>query len=172
MFWRIILNVSLIILLVLIQFSLINRLPFVFGYANVLLVMLVYLLILLGPKPALYWFIGAGWLLDTLSFNYWGLHLVAMLSVYFITVYLLTSVFTNRSLYSLIILVIASTIVYDLITAPMLLDSWRNFLIVDTWLVELKKIIANSLATIGLFYVFNLLTKRVQPVFLRQSKKY
>lgn len=172
MFWRIILNIILIILAVLLQISLINRLPLGFGYVNLLLVLLVYLLILLGPKPALYWFIGSGWLLDILSFNYWGLHLAASLLIYFLAVFLLTNVFTNRSLYSLIILVVAATLTYDLITAPLVLENWRSFLNVVTWQMELKKVVANSIATIFLFYIFNLLTTRVQPVFLRQSKKY
>ncbi|MEI6379027.1 MAG: hypothetical protein WCO55_05185 [Candidatus Falkowbacteria bacterium] len=172
MFWRFLLNILLLVGLVIGQLSLVNRLPLGIGYVNLLLVILVYLMVLFGPQLALYWFIGAGWLLDVLSFNYWGLHMIAALLVYVLSFFLLTSVFTNRSLYALMMIVAAATIVFDVVTAPIVLHSWSSVLTSDIWLVEAKKIAANLVATIGLFYVFNILIKRVQPVFLRDLKRY
>ena len=172
MFWRFLFNAILLLGLVVIQLSLVNRLPLGVGYVNLLLVVLVYLMILFGPRLALYWFIGAGWLLDVLSFNFWGLHMAAALLAYALSFFLLTSVFTNRSLYALMIIVMAATLVFDAVTAPLILQGWSSLMVGSIWLVEAKKIAANLVATVGLFYIFNILTRRVQPVFLRDLKRY
>lgn len=153
------------------QLAFLNNLPGSFAYINLLLLILIYIFVIFGPKVAIGWFLGSAWLLDVAQFRFWGLHLLASLIVFGVVYFLLIRVLTNKSLYSILLLVAVAVLLNDLITAPLILNSFNDLRDGSFWLGEFYKIITNLVAGVFLFYIFNLLTRRIQPVFLKQSKR-
>lgn len=80
-------------------------------------------------------------------------------------------------MYAMMFLVGLSTWINDVIIAMTEFDKFTLGEIVNVygysfWLVEWKRIIANLVLTFILFYLSNKITKRIQPVFLRELKRY
>jgi len=171
MYFRIIINLVLVLVLIAFQSSFLNLLPIV-SYLNLLLVISLFVLVMNDLDWAIVWFLLIAFCLDVFSFNAFGIHLMTLGLVLIISYVLLINFFTNRSLYSFLFLVGIATIIYDaslLFVDYLYISSTLFVLPNDFWLDELWRLLANLIATGIIFYILNLFSKRFQPVFLRKK---
>ncbi|MBI4811852.1 hypothetical protein HY798_00145 [Candidatus Falkowbacteria bacterium] len=176
MYGKIILNVFLILTLTAVQLSFISGLPGWLNNFNLILVVLIFILGLGNLRLALAWMIGAGLLLDIFSFSPFGVYLISLSLTAVATNFLLTNFFTNRSLYSLLVLIFFSSLVYNFFLAVInytaLLASGREaifYLGLIFWSAVLKQSVLNALGVLVIFYALNLASKKFKPVFLVKS---
>lgn len=177
MWLKIFLNALAMVIVFSIQKSLIPYLPLGLGYLNLVIIVLISILSVFGARFAFVWFFFLAWLLDIFQFNLSGINFIAMFSVFWLCYFLLHNFITDRSLYSFLILTAVGTLLYDLILAISLLtnNSFQEIFRVygkDLWLTEAKRLAANLILMIFIYNFFHRLTKRIEPVFLREIKKY
>lgn len=134
-------------------------------YFYVPLVVLVFILVSFNLENAVLWFLLYGFLLDLFSFRFFGFYTLLMMVILLIAYFLLSNVFTNRSLYVYCLLVAVSVLLYDFGNYLMFGWSWSGLLN-----LELKRLLANFLLTTVMFYAFGLLSHRLRPVFLIRNK--
>jgi rod shape-determining protein MreD len=174
---KIIINSFLIIALAVTQFSFISGLPHGFNNLNLILVILVYILSRFGGIDfAIWWAIGLGFLLDILSFSYFGTYLVSLSLTIVIADFLLKNFFTNRSLYSFLALTGLTTIIYEFFLNGIyhvisLIDNKSAIISSNFWSAKLVELGLNLVATLILFYLVHSISKRLKPVFLIKERK-
>ncbi len=172
MYVKIIFNGLLIFLLFAVQVAFIPILPGWLSNLNLALVVLVYLLVSGKFVLTMSWAIALGFLFDTLSFVFFGLHLLSIILAVLATNFLLKNFFTNRSLYSFAVLTTFMTLAYN---ALLLFGGFINGLLKQQGSIELTKyywagiteqLFLNLIITVILFYFLNYLSGRFKPVFL------
>ena len=170
--WLVILINAILIWLVLLAQTAVWSLPAGFNFLNIVLVILIYILVIFGPHRAAWWFLAFGWFLDIFQFNAFGANLLALGLCFGIVFFLLSNFITNRSLYSIWLLTVVATFIYDGVLG--LFTAWRF----NDWSIfasvhgELWRLIANLLLATVLFYFFGAVSKRVRPVFLKDFKRF
>lgn len=170
---KIIANLILIFVLAVLEISFASGLPGLAQNVDLLIVALIFVLILSGWRLALLWALTAGLIIDFYSFTPLGMNILGLAAAMVACQFLLNNFFTNRSLYSYIVLTAAATVVYDaVIIAGNLANNF--FVQKDTildfglifWLNKISGVGINiAIAAVG-FYFLNIITKRVRPVFL------
>lgn len=176
MYAKIILNFLLIILLSILQLAFINGLPEIFSF-NLVLLVLIFILVILDLKTSLIWALGAGLIMDIFTFSSIDINLVGLTLSVFIAYILLNNFFTNKSLYSVLALVLCTSLVHSAIIFINLyikaglsnispgLDFYKRF-----WLVNGYQLIINIIMAFLIFYLLHILGRRLRPVFLVKSK--
>ncbi|MBU1870593.1 hypothetical protein KKF17_00495 [Patescibacteria group bacterium] len=106
-------NIILIVVLAIFQIAFINNLPARFDNLNLILVVLIFILILVNFNYAIIWAISMGFLLDIFLFSSFNSHLISLFFTITFSNLLLISFFTNRSLYSFLVLTGLATIIYE-----------------------------------------------------------
>ncbi len=149
----------------------VGSLPYGFHSLHIVVLGIVFASLLTNVRVAAWWALGGGLILELFSFRFFGSHLIALFLVLLLVFFLFEKVVTNRSVYSLFISVLAATALYDLIF--LLFDYWSGVELLPG--LDLLKAFGISLACNGvialaMFYIFNLATRRLRPVFL--SSKY
>lgn len=176
MFTKIILNSLLITLLAIVQFSFISSLPNGFNNLNLILVIIVYILSgLKGLDHAIYWVVGLGFLMDIFSFSYFGINLINLILTLIIANFLLNNFFTNRSLYSFLALTFLVTLIYEIFLNGShyifnLIEGEKMILNNYFFLAKATGLGLNLLFSLLLFYLINIISNRLKPVFLIKSK--
>lgn len=162
--WKFFFSLLGVITLFAVQLALVKTLP---GgdYFYLSLTVLVFIVVLFGLDTALFWWLSIGFLTDLFSFNFFGFYTLLMLVVLLLINFLYNSVLTNRSLYAFLLLTVAATLLYDLSSYLAFSLPWQNFVG-----QEIKRLGANLLLTIIIFYGITLLSHRLRPVFLIRSK--
>lgn len=174
---KIIYNIIFIIFLVIFQIAFINNLPARLNNLNLILVVLIFILSLINLNYAFVWVIGLGWLLSIFLFAPFGIHLISLFLTIIFCNLLLISFFTNRSLYSFLVLVGLATIIYEFFLNSLnyLVDlfSKENLLIINHsfWLDKISQLFLNLVATIIIFYFINFISKKFRPTFLLKYVK-
>lgn len=171
MYWKLLFNLLLALGLFTLQASFLNVLPIV-SYLNLVLVVLIFVLVLRELDWAIAWWLFLAFCFDVFAFQSFGIHLLAYGVVLILTYILLINFVTNRSLYSLLLLVGIATVIYNLaiIFASYLvgfvskLDFSVNFWTAVGW-----QLVANLLMTAIIFYTLSLFSKRFKPVFLAKQ---
>jgi len=97
------------------QWSFINALPPFASQFNLVLIILVFTLFFLDFRWAIFFALAAGFWLDLVSFRFFGFYLVVLCLTAFLADRLLAGWLTNRSLYSLVVLISLSAAVYSLL---------------------------------------------------------
>jgi hypothetical protein len=158
------------------QISLINGLPVVFKNINLIIIALVFILGLGGFNLAFWWAIGAGFLTDIFSFMPFGINLFCLLAALFIVNFFLANFFTNRSLYSFLVLNLLYTLIFRffLILLNYAVDYFakRGFAIhynLNFFVNELSALTLNFILVVIIFYMLSFLSSRFKPVFLRNK---
>lgn len=176
MYSRIFINFLLLIGLVIIQISFINGLPTVFKNINLIIIVLVFILGLVGFNSAFWWAVGAGLFLDIFSFLPFGINLLCLLATLLLINFLLTNFFTNRSLYSFLVLNFFYTLIFRffVISLNYIVDSFakKNFAIhynLNFLINESSALILNFILVVIIFYLLSFLSVRFKPVFLKHS---
>lgn len=162
------------LLLLIVQLSLVNALPFVWRQSDLVLVFLLLTLFLFGFKPAIWLAVGLGFFADTLDFGYFGLQLLSLPAVIILADIWLVNWFTNRSVYSFLALTLAATIFHNLIYYSLLYlsrfwdDSTFFFFTGNFWAGLGLQIISNSLLLFLFFALAGWNSLRFRPVFLER----
>lgn len=177
MYFKIILNILLVIILALIQFSLISGLPAGLENLNLVLVVLIFALSLYSLESALWQAVGVGLILDIFSFLPFGVFLVSLFLSCLAANFLLVNFFTNRSFYSFLALTAITSFFYGLIFN--LINHFFQFDLVEKtffifnpsfWQAFVFQMIFNLISVIIIFYMVNFLSKKLKPAFLEKHK--
>lgn len=178
MYFRFFLNSLLIICLTAIQISFIPSLPFQINHFNLILVILIFILNLYGLRTALWWSAGAGLLLDIFSFSFFGIFLISLSASVVFVYFLLKNFFTNRSLYSFLVLTVVFTIFYEMILGFLnyfisifLTAANLSFLTMVFWQDLFYQLVFNLATVIMIFYFVNFFSNKLKPAFLLKSAK-
>lgn len=160
-------------LLTIIQVAFISGLPEWFSNINAVLVVLIMILGFGSFGNALVWAIAVGVLLDMYSFSTFGLNIVSLVGVLFLTNFLLKNVLTNRSLYTFVLLTLLASVIFELLNfiityvyTSLFRQSFLFSFPSNFWFDELLKIIANVVLSFVLFYIISYFSKRFKPMFL------
>lgn len=178
MYLKFFLNLILLISLVIFQISFISGLPLWFSNFNFILVVLIFILVFGGLKTAIFWSLGAGFLLDIYSFLFFGFYLTSLFFTILIINFLLVNFFTDRSLYSFIALSFFSFVFYNFfLNSIIFIFSFLNDQILffafskNFWSNFLIQIILNLIVVFLIFYLVNFISRRFKPVFLIKRAK-
>ncbi len=173
MYLRLLLKLVLIVALGVIQIAFIPGLPGILANINLVLVILLLIMGLTELRRALTWAIATGFIIDLYSFSFFGLHMVSYSCVLFVASFLLGHVFTNRSLYTFLVLTMIATISFEIVS---LIIAWSASFAIDAslprigqaafWLDELYKLLANLGMMFLLFHVVDFFSQRFRPIFL------
>jgi len=173
MYLKIFFNAILIILLIVVQFGLVTALPSFYSGINVLLVAIIFVLALWGEKVAWWWVLSIASIYDMISYTPMGVFLVTYVLVFFVVNFLQKNFFTNRSLYSFLVLTTFATISYKsvLYLSSTLFFMWSkevsfNLFYNKFWLSELYSLLLNICLVFLVYNVINFVSKRLKPTFL------
>lgn len=175
-FIQIIFFAILISLLAIVRFSLIGAWPAPFNQINLELIIVIFILFFFGWRNAAWAALILGFWLDLISFHFFGLYLISLLLTVLAAYFLLKNWLTNRSLYSFTALIIAATVINNLLVALFLMvsnDNGQSLIIAqkDFWLNLLYQNGWSLLAALLLFNLAAFLTKKLRPGFL-EKKRY
>jgi len=177
MYLKIFLNFILVIFLSIIHFSFMGNLPFNLFNINIILVAIIFTLALSDLKYALWQVVGFGFIFDIYSFLPFGIYLISLSTSVLLINFLLKRFFTNRSLYSFCALIIFFTIFYEFIfnffvyMFSILRENIIFFIFYkDFWVNVFFQIIFNLLAVFFIFYILNLFSDKLKPVFLLKKR--
>ncbi len=174
MYLRLISKLILVIALVVLQIAFVSAMPDWLGELNLLIVFLVFSLEWSGGYRTIWWFLLIGLFFDLYFSPWFGFFIIVWPIIFLFTSFLAKNFFTNRSLYSFLGLTFFATIFYYLAydTAFYLAGFFSGngvmlFLLVKNfWWRLADGLVLNLLAVIILFYITNLISDRLKPVFI------
>lgn len=172
---KIIFLVLICLFLVVIQAYFISALPGSFRHLNLGLLVAIFSLFLFGFKSALRFVLIFGFLLDTLSFYFFGFNTLALFSSVLVAYFVLKDWLTNKSLYSFGAATLLATVVYNFLAALLVYASLgfprgAAVLGVDFWNVLLYQSAWNLGIGSVFFYLSVALFKKLKPFFLENRK--
>jgi hypothetical protein len=169
-FWRL----SIILLLVLLQITFVSGLPDGWRELNLVIIFLIFFFEFNSGKGFFWWSILVGFLFDLYFSGFFGFFVIFWPLVFLFASILSVNFFTNRSLYSFLGLAFFTYFFYYLLfngffylfklfssnKAGLFLLS-KNF-----WLQLGEGLVVNLLAVALIFYLTNLISDRLKPVFI------
>jgi len=172
--WKLLVPAVVILSLVIGQFSFVSALPGIFGQVNLLLIALIFTLFFVSFRAAVISALAAGFLLDFLSFTFFGYFALVFVAVVFVARAILKNWLTNRSFYAFCLLMLISTFLYGLFSQALaafsLAASQKFFLFSGAfWRLLAYQEIWSLLAAIILFNLAASFSKRVLPFFLEKK---
>ncbi|KKR14608.1 MAG: hypothetical protein UT42_C0023G0010 [Candidatus Falkowbacteria bacterium GW2011_GWA2_39_24] len=170
MYLRLLFHFLILSWLLIVQLTILPNLPWGLHYLNLILVILIFTLLLFDFNWSVGWWLASAWLLSLFGFHGFVGPLIVATINFSLIYWLLISFFTNRSLYALLFLVSLALLINDL--GLYLFDYLRNLsqdwpiikMQGGWWLLEAKKLGANLILTIILFYIFNFFSRRFRPI--------
>lgn len=174
--WQILVLAGIISFLALFQFSFISSLADPFRQFNLILIILIFILFFLDFRVASISALIAGFWLDVMSFNFFGFYIIIFFVCLLFAHWILKNWLTNRSLYSLLVIMVGVTIVYNILAAIILYlfsTDYTIFFLVQKnfWLTVAYQSGWSFLSALILFNLAALASKRVKPFFL-EKKSY
>lgn len=171
--YHFILYIPIIALIALLDFSFLSALPFPLALLSLTIVSLTITIELKLPDEMFFWAFFLGFFQDSLSFNPFGLNIVALLLAVYIARLVLNNFLTKESLYSFLAVNIILLIIN--FTAQ-LLYSWLSVFFgseaID-YVMFFKNvgfsIVVNSILILLVFYFLNVVTKSLNPAFLKRK---
>lgn len=172
--WQVLIFIGLVSVLTLGQLSFVLALPDFFKAINLVLIFLVFSVFFYDLRVALGFALASGLWSDLLSFHFFGFYIIVLFLSALLTAWILTNWLTNRSLYSFLLLIIASTLIYNflvgLLSYLFVYDHGQFFLFQSSfWLFFLYQIAWSGLAALLLFSLAGVFTKRFKPFFLERQ---
>lgn len=168
---RILIHSAIILLIFMVQVF-ISGLPVGPSSANLILVSLIFYLVFDDTKSLFYWIIALAMLTEAIAYLPFGAALISLSVSIFFAYILMNSWLTNRSLYSLLILTVVTTLVNNMVlwlySSALGVISERAFFI-DHLLVFNRlawSLFMNSLLMIIIFYILNFINPRLKPFLL------
>ncbi|MFA5128607.1 MAG: rod shape-determining protein MreD [Patescibacteria group bacterium] len=171
---KIIGKAAAISLLVLFQASFIAALPWPFNYFNFVLSVLIFIAVIFNFRQALWFALFSGLILDIFSFSGFGTMAAILILNAIIINFLFRNFFTNRSLYSLIIIGLIGNGIYilSLLIFNFLFfifgaaDNLEKFFSRENIFGLGWQVVFGVLFLAILFLLFNFLSKKLKSVFL------
>ncbi len=156
------------------QFSLIGAWPGPFRQLNLIIIVLVFILFFFDFRAAAWAALLFGFWLDTLSFQFFGLCMISLLLSVGLGQLLLKNWLTNRSLYSFLVLIFLTTVVYNFLllifSYAHSLTSGNPFLVRPSfWLALVYQLAWSLLAALLLFHLTLAASRKWQPLFLEKK---
>ncbi len=139
---------------------------------NCIVIALVFLLMLARPQSSIYFVVVSGLILDMHAQTEFGVFLLALAGTAVVVQALHLNFFTNRSLYSLLLLVLIATIVFHLIFIGIIslyyIMGWHASLVaLGYWKLLLGNIVGNTLITFLVFGFVNRYSNSFKPTYLQ-----
>lgn len=163
--------------IVIIQLSLINSLPGIFGQINLVLFALVFVLFFINFNQAITLALSLGLFLDIFSFTPFGFNLMILLGSALVLNILLRNWFTNRSFYSFVALAAAAVVIFNFLATLLILiisvlgpdkiiflPGHLNF-----WRQLFWQLLAALVLALVFFNLASLISRRLKPFFLAKS---
>lgn len=167
MYSKIIFNIIPILLLAMTQMSFISGLPAGLNNLNLILIILIFILSLVNLETAMWWAVGAGFLLDVFSFMPFGAYSACLFLTIAAANFLLVNFFTDRSLYSFLALAGIATVIHEFfLTVVKFLANTPASLSSGFWMEKISRLGFNLLAVLLIFYLVHYISNRLKPVFL------
>ena len=178
MFWKIIFKLVLFSFLAIAQLSLASGLPFWLREINFLIIFMVFFLEINPSYKTVWWFVLVGFIFGLYRSFFFSFFLLFWPAVFLFCRFFYANVLTNRSLYSFLGLTVVTTWFYYFVFNSAvyiggLFFEEKNSLFLlhwNFWLALLLGTIANLVAVIVIFYLTNLATNRLKPVFIFRKK--
>lgn len=174
MYFRLIIKFIFVAALAILQISFVSGLPVLLRELNAVLIFLVFSLEWSGGYKTVWWFLLIGLLFDLYFPIRFGFFIIFWPIVFLFAFFLATNFFTNRSLYSFLGLTFFAVIFYYFAYNSFLyLNGFFSdnkialfFLTKNFWYRLGDGLILNLLAVFILFYLTNLISDRLKPVFI------
>jgi hypothetical protein len=174
MYFRLLLKLIIIVALTIIQIGFVSGLPPWASQLNLIIIFLVFYLEFSKDGKMIWWLVLVGFFFDIYLPFFFGFFMILWPLVYLFAAFLSANFFTNRSLYSFLGLTFFTAVFYSLVfnllfyfqalfsenKTPLFILS-KNF-----WLSTGEAALVNLLAVIILFYLVNLASDRLKPVFI------
>lgn len=178
MYYKLIIHAIILLLCFWFQRSFLEVLPGWFSDTNFILVILAYVLLVTDMKKALWWAIGFGIISDVFYFLPFGHYLAIFIIILCLMDFLLSNLLTDRSLYSIVALVLVSTLAFEAVNFTamrfyaLFSPSESAAAVSLTYLSSLLSgLVMNGAATAGIFYIFNQATQSFKPVFINKKRR-
>jgi len=139
---------------------------------NLLVIALVFLINLADFGVIVFFAVSSGLIIDIYSNLPFGTFMLTMIATATLLEILFYNFFTNRSFYSLIVLSLIGTTIYNImflsISGIAYYFGWSDFFAGSDYFWRfVKQLIFNAALLSLLFYLFNLLSKKYKPIFLK-----
>ena len=162
----------LFFLLVIVQVTLLGNFSFFLLHFNLIIVGLVLLLNLIVFEKFLPVVIFSGVLLDLYSSLPFGVYSLTLILTFVVLEILFVNFFTNHSLYSIVLLGVVATVVYNLIflllNGLMYLLNFSNYVSGQAYLIDAAlQVFDNAIILIICFFVINSISKKFKPIFIK-----
>ncbi|MDP3899478.1 MAG: hypothetical protein Q8Q23_00150 [bacterium] len=176
MFYQL-LSIIFVCLITILQVSFVPVLPFPASAINLIIVSAVLGLFLYRFDKVLLYMLIAGFLLDINSWYFFGLEISAIFLTLFITQFFLDKFFTNKSIYSIAVLMVIATLIYEFYKSIVIFvagafsqqTTFTDFYSLVFFQNAATELAANSVILIILFYTANYFTNAFNSVFLKKG---
>jgi len=172
-FLKILLHLFLVFLAVTIEVGVFKKMVFPFNQVTIILPVVIYLMVVFNLNYGLWWAVAGGFLLDLFSVFPFGSSAVGLVVAVAAMHKLFIRFFTNRSLYSLMFLTMLGTLIYKCVTIclsfiPIILGEGMRLFYFNLYFFKnfLALTIANIFVVSLMFFITNLLSKRLKPVYV------
>jgi cell shape-determining protein MreD len=167
MYKNIIANVLAIALIGVIEVCLFGSLPFGLWRLHLLPLLLIFIFLFTNIRVAAWWALGGGLVLELFSFYHFGTYIVLLWLVLAIIYFLFEKVMTDRSVFSVVTVAAVITLVCDLFRLLLDYNAAQVTAPFSSLLERLVlSLVVNVVAAIIIFYISNLASRRLRPVFL------
>lgn len=158
-----------ICLLAILDIAFVNQLPFGLDRLHLLPLALVFVYLLSNSKLTAMWTVIGGLILETFSFGVFGFHLLGLALGLLCISFLFERVITNHSLYSITLVGMVTVLLYDAsqhfkVSFEGSPWQWSEFI-----QQELLTLLYSGILCLIAFYVINMITRRLRPVFLAKK---
>lgn len=168
-------NLLAVIILVIIQISFLTTWLFPINSLNLILSLLIFLTIIINYEKALVWALGSGLFLEMFTVLPFGLTTMSLILTVISINFLFNNFFTNRSFYSLMILGLFGTLIYNLLIFLfniLLIIFGFNLFVSDFLINFVWQPILNLVILAVIFFTYYISTKRLRSIFLFHSTSY
>jgi rod shape-determining protein MreD len=173
-YFKLALQIVLSYFLIVLQFTFISSASTPFNLINLPLILLV-LIVILGRKDYyLYFAFLIGFVFDVFSFSIFSIYILSFLITAITSRYLQISFFTNRSIYSFIVIIAFATVIFNFSFQIIdfivnIYQSSDSFFLtqIQFWQALSYKLILHSIIIVILFYIINFSTRRLRPYLLK-----
>ncbi|HLC89504.1 MAG TPA: hypothetical protein VJG65_00930 [Patescibacteria group bacterium] len=166
-----ILNLGLLLILAIFQVSFLSVLPLPINSFNLILSLVVFVTIIISYQKGLWWALGGGLFLEFYRASFFGLATISLILTVIIINFLFNNLFTNRSLYTLLILgffaTICESVLAVILSLILTIFGWPiTFLEFHFWQNLVWQPILNLLMLIIIFFIYQYSVGKIRNVFL------
>jgi rod shape-determining protein MreD len=169
-------QVALVYALIVIQLSFVSSWSYPFYLINFPLLLLIVIIVLGKKDYYLYLAVLLGFVFDVFSFNVFSLYIISFVLTAIFSRYLQLSFFTNRSIYSFILITAFTTVIFNFLFQ--IIDSifkiyqgGQDLFLTQVWFWQAigYKLVLHSIVIVILFYIINFTTRRLRPYLLENK---